>query len=205
MRSVVPRRRPQPTMLVFTPDGRKLLVPGRGRICDVADLVFYRNMVTEVRGDPFAGYEKTTTRRPLSSVKLLVPVVIHAQSSIECALQLHPLVKDRVGDIVEIRVATHQITMQKIVKSGPQNMSLDGVVQDPDGAEGFRLGGWFVAGPTLSGSAAASAFLAAPAKRRSRRTAATSTSGSSASSAISNPPRRRADCTATSVPRCRGR
>src|ERR1700746_3898369 len=32
------------------------------------------DMVTEVRGDPFAGYEKTTTRRPLSSVKLLVPV-----------------------------------------------------------------------------------------------------------------------------------
>src|ERR1700740_2095755 len=30
--------------------------------------------VTEVRGDPFAGYEKTGTRRPLSSVKLLVPV-----------------------------------------------------------------------------------------------------------------------------------
>lgn len=23
------------------------------------------------------------------------------------------------------------------------NVSLDGVVQDPDGAEGFRLGGWF--------------------------------------------------------------
>jgi len=32
------------------------------------------DMVTEVRGDPFAEYEKTTTRRPLSSVKLLVPV-----------------------------------------------------------------------------------------------------------------------------------
>jgi dihydrofolate reductase len=28
--------------------------------------------------------------------------------------------------------------------SGPQNVSLDGVVQDPDGAEGFELGGWFV-------------------------------------------------------------
>ena len=26
----------------------------------------------------------------------------------------------------------------------PQNVSLDGVVQDPDGEEGFRLGGWFV-------------------------------------------------------------
>jgi dihydrofolate reductase len=34
--------------------------------------------------------------------------------------------------------------MGKIVMSGPQNVSLDGVVQDPDGAEGFQLGGWFV-------------------------------------------------------------
>jgi hypothetical protein len=31
--------------------------------------------------------------------------------------------------------------MGKIVIS--TNASLDGVVQDPDGAEGFRLGGWF--------------------------------------------------------------
>jgi dihydrofolate reductase len=31
----------------------------------------------------------------------------------------------------------------KIVISGPQNVSLDGVVQDPDGQEGFSLGGWF--------------------------------------------------------------
>jgi dihydrofolate reductase len=34
--------------------------------------------------------------------------------------------------------------MGTIVLSGPQNVSLDGVVQDPDGEEGFRLGGWFV-------------------------------------------------------------
>jgi dihydrofolate reductase len=34
--------------------------------------------------------------------------------------------------------------MGKIVMSGPQNVSLDGVIQDPDGAEGFRRGGWFV-------------------------------------------------------------
>ena len=34
--------------------------------------------------------------------------------------------------------------MGRIVMSGPQNMSLDGVVQDPDGQEGFGLGGWFV-------------------------------------------------------------
>ena len=31
--------------------------------------------------------------------------------------------------------------MAKIVIS--TNASLDGVVQDPDGEEGFRLGGWF--------------------------------------------------------------
>jgi 2-keto-4-pentenoate hydratase/2-oxohepta-3-ene-1,7-dioic acid hydratase in catechol pathway len=31
-------------------------------------------MVTEVRGDPFTGYEKTATRRALASLKLLVPV-----------------------------------------------------------------------------------------------------------------------------------
>jgi dihydrofolate reductase len=33
--------------------------------------------------------------------------------------------------------------MGTIAISGPQNVSLDGVVQDPDGQEGFRLGGWF--------------------------------------------------------------
>src|SRR3954447_2520 len=33
--------------------------------------------------------------------------------------------------------------MGRLVMSGPQNVSLDGVVQDPDGEEGFRLGGWF--------------------------------------------------------------
>jgi dihydrofolate reductase len=34
--------------------------------------------------------------------------------------------------------------MGKIVISGPQNVTLDGVVQDPDGKEGFGRGGWFV-------------------------------------------------------------
>jgi dihydrofolate reductase len=33
--------------------------------------------------------------------------------------------------------------MGRIVMSGPQNITLDGVVQDPDGEEGFKLGGWF--------------------------------------------------------------
>ena len=33
--------------------------------------------------------------------------------------------------------------MGRIVISGPQNISLDGVVEDPDGAEGTGFGGWF--------------------------------------------------------------
>jgi dihydrofolate reductase len=33
--------------------------------------------------------------------------------------------------------------MARIVMSGPQKVSLDGVIQDPDGEEGFELGGWF--------------------------------------------------------------
>jgi dihydrofolate reductase len=33
--------------------------------------------------------------------------------------------------------------MGRIVIGGPQNVSLDGVVQDPDGEEGFSRGGWF--------------------------------------------------------------
>ena len=33
--------------------------------------------------------------------------------------------------------------MATIVMSGPQNVTLDGVVQDPDGREGWEHGGWF--------------------------------------------------------------
>ena len=34
--------------------------------------------------------------------------------------------------------------MATIVMSGPQNITLDGVIQDPDGKEGWEYGGWFV-------------------------------------------------------------
>jgi dihydrofolate reductase len=45
---------------------------------------------------------------------------------------------------MQLAAALRRAEMGKIVMSGPQNMSLDGVVQDPDGEEGFELGGWFV-------------------------------------------------------------
>ena len=30
--------------------------------------------ITEIKGDPFAGYERTAIRQPLASVKLMTPV-----------------------------------------------------------------------------------------------------------------------------------
>jgi dihydrofolate reductase len=48
------------------------------------------------------------------------------------------------GDNAGKRPARRRIDVGKIVLSGPQNVSLDGVVQDPTGEEGFGLGGWFV-------------------------------------------------------------
>jgi hypothetical protein len=53
--------------------------------------------------------------------------------------------------------------MGKIVIS--TNVSLDGVVQDPDGGEGFRLGGWFVqdgARTSKSGARSSTPRLCAP-------------------------------------------
>jgi len=50
--------------------------------------------------------------------KLLCPVVIHAQSAIECALQLHPAVKSRFDEIASIDIATHRETLNKIDKKG---------------------------------------------------------------------------------------
>ncbi len=57
--------------------------------------------------------------------KLVGPVVIHAQSAIECALQLHPLVHERLGDIASIKLMTHEVTIRNIVKSGPLRNSAD--------------------------------------------------------------------------------
>ena len=55
----------------------------------------------------------------------LHPVVIHAQASIECALQLHPVIRERIDDIAQIRITTHRQPIMKIVKSGPLRNAAD--------------------------------------------------------------------------------
>jgi 2-methylcitrate dehydratase len=50
--------------------------------------------------------------------KLICPVVIHAQSAIECALELHPMVHARLDDIASINLEVHVETFNKINKTG---------------------------------------------------------------------------------------
>ena len=57
--------------------------------------------------------------------KILCPVVIHAQSAIECALQLYPAVHERLDDIAAIRLDVHVETFNKINKTGALRNAAD--------------------------------------------------------------------------------
>lgn len=57
--------------------------------------------------------------------KIAGPVVIHAQSAIECALELSPRVRDRIDSIAAIRLHAHRRTMDTIDKSGPLRNAAD--------------------------------------------------------------------------------
>ncbi|MEJ2347223.1 MAG: bifunctional 2-methylcitrate dehydratase/aconitate hydratase [Gammaproteobacteria bacterium] len=51
--------------------------------------------------------------------KLSYPAEFHAQTAVECAVQLHPLVKDRLHEIDKITLTTHESAIRIISKSGP--------------------------------------------------------------------------------------
>jgi 2-methylcitrate dehydratase len=51
--------------------------------------------------------------------KISFPAEFHAQTAVECALQLHPLVKDRLADIRKITIRTHESAIRIIDKKGP--------------------------------------------------------------------------------------
>ncbi len=51
--------------------------------------------------------------------KISFPAEFHAQTAVECALQLHPLVKDRLADIRKITIRTHESAIRIIDKQGP--------------------------------------------------------------------------------------
>jgi len=57
--------------------------------------------------------------------KISFPAEFHSQTAVECAMQLHPLVKDRIRDIKRITIRTHEAAIRIIDKTGPLNNPAD--------------------------------------------------------------------------------
>ena len=57
--------------------------------------------------------------------KLPYPTAFHGQSGVEAAIQLHPLVKDRLDDIKRVEVRCHNSTMVILDKTGPLHNPAD--------------------------------------------------------------------------------
>ncbi len=51
--------------------------------------------------------------------KISFPAEFHAQTAVECAMQLHPRVRDRIDDIAKITIRTHESALRIIDKKGP--------------------------------------------------------------------------------------
>jgi 2-methylcitrate dehydratase len=51
--------------------------------------------------------------------KISYPAEFHAQTAVECAMELHPLVKDRIDQIARIEVETQEAGVRIIDKTGP--------------------------------------------------------------------------------------
>ncbi|WED44354.1 bifunctional 2-methylcitrate dehydratase/aconitate hydratase [Legionella cardiaca] len=57
--------------------------------------------------------------------KLSYPAEFHAQTAVECAVALHPLVKNRFTDIAKIELITHESAIRIISKQGPLHNPAD--------------------------------------------------------------------------------
>jgi 2-methylcitrate dehydratase len=57
--------------------------------------------------------------------KISFPAEFHAQTAVECALQLHPHVKDKLADIARIELTTHESAIRIIDKTGPLHNPAD--------------------------------------------------------------------------------
>ena len=57
--------------------------------------------------------------------KISFPAEFHAQTAVECAVQLHPLVKNRLAGIARIELTTHESAIRIIDKTGPLHNPAD--------------------------------------------------------------------------------
>jgi 2-methylcitrate dehydratase len=70
--------------------------------------------------------------RPLGSYvmeqilfKISFPAEFHAQTAVECAMKLHPLVKNRLDQVERVELTTHESAIRIIDKTGPLNNPAD--------------------------------------------------------------------------------
>ena len=57
--------------------------------------------------------------------KISFPAEFHSQTAVEAAMQLHPLVMNRISEIKRIRIRTHEAAIRIIDKKGPLNNPAD--------------------------------------------------------------------------------
>jgi 2-methylcitrate dehydratase len=78
------------------------------------------------KGQPFV-FQRPLTSYVMENVlfKVSFPAEFHAQTAVECALQLHPLIKDRLQDIESIVIETQESAVRIIDKKGPLNNPAD--------------------------------------------------------------------------------
>ncbi len=72
------------------------------------------------KGKPFV-FERPFGSYVMENVlfKISFPAEFHAQTAVECAMQLHPLVKDRIDQIERIAIQTQEAGVRIIDKTGP--------------------------------------------------------------------------------------
>ena len=71
-------------------------------------------------GRPFGSYVMENVL-----FKISFPAEFHAQTAVECAIQLHERVKNRLNDIARITITTQESAIRIIDKSGPLNNPAD--------------------------------------------------------------------------------
>ncbi|GAK13389.1 bifunctional 2-methylcitrate dehydratase/aconitate hydratase [Geomicrobium sp. JCM 19039] len=82
------------------------------------DVLFSGNSLTIAR--PFGSYVMENIL-----FKVSFPAEFHAQTSAEAAVQLHPQIKDRIDDIQEVKITTHESAIRIIDKTGPLHNPAD--------------------------------------------------------------------------------
>lgn len=72
------------------------------------------------QGKPF-GFQRPLSSYVMENIlfKISFPAEFHAQTAVECAIHLHPLIKEKLDDIQSVEIMTHESALRIIDKTGP--------------------------------------------------------------------------------------